>query len=325
MAVQERLRVSKAQGVDFLRTMMLIRRFEERCAEMYMRGRIGGFLHLYVGEEAVATGVMAALGPQDTIATHYREHGLALARGMDPKVVMAELFGRATGSSKGKGGSMHLFDARRGFLGGHAIVGAQMPFAAGLALAAKYRGEDGLALCVIGDGAVNQGEFHESINLAALWKLPVFFLLENNGFGMGTRVERACAQPEIFRLAERHNVKAKRADGMDVLEVHEAATEAVAYIRAGNGPYFLELLTYRFRGHSMADPMEYRKKQEVDPWLARDPITLFTALLLREETLTQAEVDSLWREVEQEVDAATEFAEKSPFPSPEALYEDVYA
>ena len=308
-----------------LRQMMLIRRFEERAAEAYARGRVGGFLHLYIGEEAIATGVMAALAPQDRIVTHYRDHGHALARGMDTNAAMAELYGKATGYSKGKGGSMHFFDAEAGFMGGHAIVGAQMPLAVGLALAAKQRGHDAVTLCILGDGAVNQGEFHESINLASLWKLPVLFLLENNGFGMGTRVERACAQPEIYLLAERHNMEARRAGGMDVDEVYEAAREAVSFVRSGKGPYFLELMTYRFRGHSMADPVEYRHRGEDEPWLALDPITALRDGLLAGEEFSQIDAERMTEEVEAEVDEAVRFAEESPFPSEDELHTDIYA
>jgi pyruvate dehydrogenase E1 component alpha subunit len=318
--------LSATDQKSMLRTMMLIRRFEERAAEWYTRGRIGGFLHLYIGEEAVGTGVVKALGPQDLIVTHYRDHGHALARGLDTNACMAELFGKATGVSKGKGGSMHFFDVSKGFMGGHAIVGAQMPLAVGFALAAKMRGEDRVVLCVIGDGAVNQGEFHESMNMASLWKLPVLFLLENNGFGMGTRVERASAQPEIYRLADRHNVQARRlAEGMDVLAVYDAAKEAVDYVRSGQGPYFLEVLTYRFRGHSMADPVQYRHKTEVDPWLKKDPIDLLKERLIKDGVITEREADAMAEDVERETAEAVEFAEKSPFPNPEALYEDVYA
>ncbi len=325
MAIREEADLSTQKRIDLLRQMMLIRRFEERAAEMYARGRIGGFLHLYIGEEAIAAGVMATLEPQDRIVTHYRDHGHALARGMDPNAAMAELYGKATGYSKGKGGSMHFFDLDAGFMGGHAIVGGQMPLAVGLALAAKYRDENRVTVCILGDGAVNQGEFHESINLASLWKLPVLFLLENNGFGMGTRVERACAQPEIYLLAERHNMEARRANGMDVGKVYEAARDAVSFVRSGQGPYFLELMTYRFRGHSMADPVEYRQQQEDEPWLALDPITVLRNDLLTGEAFSQLDVERITGEVEAEVDEAVRFAEESPFPSAEELHKDIYA
>jgi pyruvate dehydrogenase E1 component alpha subunit len=325
MALQRATSVTTDQMVQFLRQMLLIRRFEERCAEMYTRGRIGGFLHLYVGEEAVGVGVVNALAPQDAMITHYRDHGHALARGMKPKVLMAELFGRVTGSSKGKGGSMHLFDASLGLLGGHAIVGSQLPVACGVALAAQYRGEDGVTAVFFGDGAVNQGEFHEALNLAAVWNLPILFLLENNGYGMGTRVNRVTAQTEIYMLAERYRIPARRINGMDVVTVYEETKEVVNYIRSGHGPFFLEALCYRFRGHSMADPQEYRKKEEETLWEARDPIHVLQDRLVAEAVLTQAQVDALWQDVEREVEEAIQFAEQSPLPPPEELHQDVYA
>lgn len=306
--------------------MKLIRRFEERSAEHYGRGNIGGFLHLYIGEEAVAVGVISPLRDDDKIVTHYRDHGHALARGMDTAACMAELFGKATGVSRGKGGSMHFFDVSRGFMGGHAIVGGQLPLAVGLAFANRYRGEDSLVVCFLGDGAVNEGEFHESMNLASLWNLPVLFLLENNGFGMGTRVERASAQPIIHKLADRHNVRSQRVEnGQDVLTVREATLEAIDYIRGGNGPYFLEVMTYRFRGHSMADPIEYRHQNEVEPWLDLDPITLFSNHLLNNDLTTAGEIDAIDEDVENEVNEAIRFALESPFPTPDELHTDIYA
>ena len=309
-----------------LRTMKLIRRFEERSAEHYGRGNIGGFLHLYIGEEAVAVGAISPLRDDDKIVTHYRDHGHALARGMDTAACMAELFGKSTGVSGGKGGSMHFFDVEKGFMGGHAIVGGQLPLAVGLAFANRYRGEDSLVVCFLGDGAVNEGEFHESMNLASLWKLPVLFLLENNGFGMGTRVERASAQPIIHRLADRHNVRSHRVeDGQDVFAVREATLDAIEYIRDGNGPFFLEVMTYRFRGHSMADPIEYRQQQEVEPWLALDPIRLFSDRLLENDLTTTDEIDAIDEDVENEVNEAIQFALESPFPTPDELHKNVYA
>ncbi len=325
MAVRGEVGLTTSQRAELLRQMMLIRRFEERAGEMYMRGRVGGFLHLYIGEEAIAAGFMATLETQDKVVTHYRDHGHALARGIDTKAAMAELYGKSTGLSKGKGGSMNFFDTSLGFMGGHAIVGGQIPLAVGFALAAKYRGDDSITVCILGDGAVNQGEFHESINLASLWKLPIVFLLENNGFGMGTRVERACAQPEIYLLAERHNMRAKRSGGMDVMEVYDAAREAVSYVRSGEGPYFLELMTYRFRGHSMADPIEYRHRAEDEPWLAQDPISTLRDDLLKGEQFSQIDLDQMAEAIEVEVDEAMQFAEESPFPPEEELYTDIYA
>jgi pyruvate dehydrogenase E1 component alpha subunit len=240
--------------IEYYRQMMLIRRFEEAAAVQYQRRKIGGFLHLYIGEEAVAVGTIDNLQPQDTIVAHYREHGHALARGSDPNAVMAELFGKATGVSKGKGGSMHLFDAGRGFLGGYAIVAGHLPIAVGLAMAHKRRGDNGICTAFFGDGAVNEGEFHEALNLAAVWKTPVLFLCENNLYGMGTALERAAAVPEVYKRARAYNIPAERCNGMDIHEMHAAAKKAVEYVRSEGKPYLLEAMCYRFRGHSMADP-----------------------------------------------------------------------
>jgi pyruvate dehydrogenase E1 component alpha subunit len=311
------------QLMSFLRQMILIRVFEEKAAEWYMRGRIGGFLHLYIGEEAIAVGGMAALAPQDYIVTHYRDHGHALARGTDPKLVMAELFGKATGTSKGKGGSMHIFDPERGFLGGYAIVASMMPLAVGLGFASQYLKEDRVILCIFGDGAVNEGEFHESLNLAALWKLPVVFLCENNGYGMGTPVAQTIAGNKIYRLADGYDIPSRQINGMDVLEMYESMRQAVVHARAGEGPIFLEALTYRYRGHSMADPMDYRLRAEEEEWRKKDPIQTFSSFLLERKVITEQQVKDLQTEVEREIEEAVQFAEQSPDPKPAALYEDI--
>ena len=317
---------TKGQLQEYLRQMLLIRVFEERSAEQYMMGKIRGFLHLYIGEEAIAVGAISTLQPQDYIVTHYRDHGHALARGLDAKAVMAELFGKATGCSKGIGGSMHLFDASRNFMGGYAIVGGQLPIAVGLALAAKYQGTDQVVLCFFGDGAINQGEFHEAMNLAALWKLPMVFFLENNLYGMGSHIDRTFAGGrDVYRAAEHYAMPARQMDGMDVLEVNRITQEVVEWIRQGNGPYFLEALTYRFRGHSMADPGEYRQKVEEEAWEHRDPISSFRQLLLEEGLLSEEEVTTLEAEIEAQVEEAVRFADESPFPEPEALTANVYA
>ncbi|MBI4300199.1 MAG: pyruvate dehydrogenase (acetyl-transferring) E1 component subunit alpha [Chloroflexi bacterium] len=321
----ETLPLPKEQLMEFYTHMLLIRRFEEMAAQMYARGRIGGFLHLYIGEEAVAVGSIAALETQDYIVTHYREHGHALARSMDPNRIMAELFGKATGTSGGKGGSMHLFDASRSFLGGYAIVGGMMPIATGLGLASSYLGEDRITLCYFGDGAVNQGEFHEALNLAAIWNLPVLFFLENNGYGMGTRVDRVCAVDEIHTHANIYGIPSRKIDGMDVLTVYEATKEAVEQVRSGKGPFFLEALTYRFRGHSMADPVEYRQRAEEEQWKARDPIDAFRTKLEGWGVLTEQEREAVEGRVDDIVDEAVRFAEDSPTPPPEALAQHLYA
>jgi len=318
--------VSREVGLDLYRRMFLIRRFEEACAEQYMLGRIRGFLHLYIGEEACAVGSIPLLEERDYIVTHYRDHGHALARGLDPRRVMAEMFGKATGVSKGKGGSMHLFDASRNFMGGYAIVGGQLPIAVGLALASKYLGEDRVVLCFFGDGALNQGEFHESLNLASLWKLPVIFFLENNLYGMGSHIDRTYAGGrDVCRAADHYRMKALHTDGMDVLAVRQATREALEYVREGNGPIFLEAETYRFRGHSMADPAAYRDPEEVQRWLARDPIPAFRRYLLEHRLAEEGELQALEAEVEREVAEAVRFAEESPEPALEELWTDVYA
>jgi len=316
--------IKKEVALELYRTMVLIRRFEEKCAEMYGRAKIGGFLHLYIGEEAVATGTIPLLKPQDTIVSHYREHGHAIARGLETKRLMAELFGRTTGTSKGKGGSMHLFDAAKGFLGGYAIVGAMMPVATGLGLASNYLKKDSVSLCIFGDGAVNQGEFHESFNLASLWKLPVVFLLENNGFGMGTRVNRAHAGAEIFHLADAFRIPSEKVDGMDLLAMREAAGRAIDHVRSGKGPFFLEAMCYRFRGHSMADPVAYRNKDEEELWKRKDPITNFRRELEMSGAATAKVIADIEKSVDDEIAEAVAFAESSPNPPPEALYEDIY-
>ncbi len=315
---------SREQLITFYRQMQLIRRFEEAAAVAYQRRKIGGFLHLYIGEEAVAVGAIAALAPQDTIVASYREHGHALARGMDPKAAMAELYGKVTGCSRGKGGSMHLFDVSIGFLGGYAIVAGQMPIAVGLGLAAQMQGQDRVNMCFFGDGAVNEGEFHEALNLAGLWKTPVVFVCENNLYGMGTMLARVSAVPEIYRRAEAYNIPAERVDGMDVLAVYEAARKAVEHARSGHGPYFIEAMTYRFRGHSMADPELYRSKEEVAQWRQRDPITRLRAYMIEHGLATEEDLNAMDAVVERIIDEAVRFAEESPEPPPEDLWKDVY-
>lgn len=315
---------NREELVSFYRQMQLIRRFEEAAALAYQRRKIGGFLHLYIGEEAVAVGAIATLQPQDYIVSSYREHGHALARGMDPKAVMAELYGKVTGCSRGKGGSMHLFDASKGFLGGYAIVAGQMPIAVGLGLATVQMGGDRLCMCFFGDGAVNEGEFHEALNLASLWKTPVVFICENNLYGMGTALARASAVTEIYRRADAYDIPSERCDGMDVLAVYAATRKAVEYVRAGNGPYFLEAMTYRFRAHSMADPELYRTKEEVAAWRKKDPIPRLRAEMIAQGIASEADLNALDAVIEREVDEAVRFAEESPEPPPADLWTDIY-
>ncbi len=317
-------RASGPDRIGLLHTMMNIRRFEEKAAEMYARGRIKGFLHLYIGQEAVATGAIAALRPDDYIVSHYREHGHALARGLDPRRVMAELFGKETGVTGGRGGSMHLFDVSKSFLGGYAIVAGHMPLACGLGLAEQYKGTDRIAINFIGDGAVNEGEFHESLNLAAIWKLPLVFIVENNLYGMGTAISRVSAQPEIFRLAEAYGIRSEQVDGMDVLAVYDAVERLARGVRSGDGPVFVEALCYRFRGHSMADAEFYRSKDEVERWRAYDPILQLKTHLLNEGMIDDARIAELQADVEAMVNDAVQFAEESPPPPVESLMRHVY-
>ena len=316
--------MKKEEYLDLYRQMVLIRRTEERAAELYQQGKIGGFLHLYIGQEAVSTGLVAARQPQDRMITAYRDHGLALNVGLTANEVMAELLGKATGMSKGKGGSMHMASVEKNFWGGHAIVGAHLPIAAGLALGDQYQGSDGVTVCMFGDGATNIGYFHEALNLSKVWNLPVLWVCENNQYGMGTAVDRASAVNEIRQKAEGYNIPNERIEGMNVLEVKKAAEKALKHIREGNGPYFLEIITYRFRGHSMGDPERYRESEEVDRWQKEDPIGILHRWLVENEKATDEELGQIVVEVEQEVEEAVEFAENSPEPAPEELFTDIY-
>lgn len=311
----------------WLRQMVLIRRFEEKAGEAYSLGKIGGFCHLYIGQEAVAVGTIAALGPDDYVISAYREHGQALARGVPSRSVMAELYGKATGCSRGKGGSMHLFDASVHFMGGHGIVGGQIPLAAGFAFAAKYRGTDQVALCYFGEAAANIGSFHEALNMAGLWKLPVIFVLENNGYGMGTAVTRASAVTELYERAAAYNMKGVAVDGQDVVAVCDAAAEAVARARRDSAPTLMEVRTYRYVGHSMSDAAHgtYRTKDEVEEYRKRDPITVLADRMREHSLLDDDAMQAIEDDVAKEVDDALAFAEESPDPAPEALWEDVYA
>ena len=306
--------------------MVLIRRFEEKAAEAYALGKIGGFLHLYIGEEAVAVGATSAMRPDDYAVAAYREHGHCLAKGAAPRRMMAELFGRVDGLSKGKGGSMHLFDKGVNFLGGHAIVGSHLPLAAGVGFAIKYRGGDQLIACYFGDGAVPEGEFHESMNLAALWKLPVVFICENNRYAMGTSLERALAETEIWKFGRAYNMPCEAVDGMDVLAVREVVARAVARARADGTPSLIEARTYRFRGHSMRDPAGavYRTKDEVEREKLRDPIVLFRERALQAGWLVKDDVQKIEKDVNDLVDEAVAFAEASPEPPLSELLTDIF-
>ncbi len=305
---------------QFLYEMLLIRRFENKCAEMYTHGKIRGFLHLYNGEEACAVGAINALREDDKIVTHYRDHGHAIARGVEPDRIMAELFARVDGTNGGRGGSMHLFDAPRGFLGGYAIVAGHMPVATGLGLAANLRDEDWATLCIFGDGGVGEGEFHEALNLAAIWKLPVIWFCENNGYGMGVPFDDSLAN-DVFKIAAAYQMPSVRIDGMDVLEVYSSTQLALAHCREGNGPYFIEALTYRYRGHSMADPELYRTKEEVEIYRQRDPIQQLRRSMTAAGLLDDAGYEDLVARVDAEVDEAVAFADASPEPGLHTLYD----
>jgi len=309
---------------EWLATMTLIRRFEERAGEMYARAKVGGFLHLSIGEEATIVGSVRALRESDYVISTYRSHGHALVRGTPPANVMAELFGRIDGCSGGRGGSMHMFDLSRRFMGGYGIVGGNLPIAAGIALASDQLETDEVTLCTFGDGASNQGTFGETLNLAALWRLPVLFMVTNNQFGMGTALGRHSAVTDLQRKGESLGVPGMRCDGMDVVDTHRVLAEAAARVREQRRPVLVEAVTYRFRGHSMADPEQYRSKEEVARWRERDPISTFSARLLEEGILDEDALAGIDAQALAQVDAAVEFAEASPYPRPESLYDDVY-
>ena len=311
--------------VDIYHQMLLVRRFEEKSAEAYSAGKIGGFCHLYIGQEAVAIGAISAIRKDDYVLTSYREHAHAIAKGMSPESVMAELFGKATGCSKGKGGSMHMFDKEVNFLGGHAIVAGQIPLATGVAFASKYKGTDQVTLCFFGEAAVNQGAFHESLNMAQLWKLPCIYICENNQYGMGTSLERAMSSHDISQKACAYDIAAEFVDGMDVLAVREATLRAVERARKNYLPTLLEVRTYRFMGHSMSDPGNYRTRAEIERHQERDPIKLFSASLKEENILSDSEFQKIDEQVKEQVEHAVQFAEQSPLPDPKELYTDVYA
>jgi len=305
--------------------MVLIRRVEERGAELYQAGKIGGFMHLYIGQEAVSTGLIAAREPRDRVITAYRDHGVAINCGISANEVMAELLGKVTGTSKGKGGSMHMASVEKNMWGGHAIVGGHLPIASGLALGDQYAGNDNVTICMFGDGATNIGYFHEALNVSVAWNLRVLWVCENNQYGMGTAVKRASAVDEIRQKAEGYGMKNARVDGMDVLAVYQAAKDAIDYVRRESKPFLLEAVTYRFRGHSMGDPERYRSQEEVKKWQDNDPIGIFRAALLKQGDVTAAELDELERRAEEETQKAVEFAEASPEPGMEELFADVYA
>ncbi len=320
---EARVRLTSTHTLELLGQMLLIRRFEEKCAELYGAQKIRGFLHLYIGEEANAVGVMQALGPNDAIVATYREHGHALARGLPAGEVMAEMYGKAAGSSRGRGGSMHIFDAERRFYGGNAIVGGGLPLAVGLGLADRMQSRPQVTCCFFGEGAAAEGEFHESLNLAALWKLPVLFVCENNGYAMGTALDRSEAETSILKHAQSYRIEGEVVDGMDIVAVEGAARRAVAAIRAEGRPRFLESKTYRFRAHSMFDPDLYRSKEEVEAWKQKGPVLRFSSWALEAGLVHQTDIEALEKRIATTIEEAVRFAEEAPWEPVEDLERDV--
>lgn len=316
--------MNKETQLEMYYEMVLIRHVEEKAMELYQQGKVGGFLHLYIGQEAVSTGLVTAREPRDRVITAYRDHGVAINCGIPANQVMAELMGKVTGVSKGRGGSMHMASPEHNMWGGHAIVGSHLPIAAGMALGDQYAGNDNVTICMFGDGATNIGFFHEALNLSKVWKLPVLWVCENNKYGMGTSVERASAVSEIRQKAEGYNIPNERIEGMDVMNVYEASKKAIERVRSGEGPYFLEIVTYRYMGHSMGDPERYREKKEVEKWKEDDPIGIFRKKLISQKTATAKTLDDIETRAMQDAESAVQFAENSPEPAPEALFENVY-
>lgn len=321
---QKELLVDQGTLLEWYRQMVLIRRFEQRSAELYQLGKIGGFLHLYIGQEAVAVGSIAARQEGDHVITAYRDHGHSLAVGTDAKLVMAELLGKETGVSKGRGGSMHLANVERQYWGGYAIVGGHLPLGVGIALAEQYKGTANAVLCYFGDGASNIGYFHESMNLAGVWDLPIVFILENNQYGMGTSTVRSSAAASMLDRAPAYGMVGKVVDGMNVLDVYAATRDALSAIRAGEGPQFLEVITYRFEGHSMGDPLRYRSKDEVAKWREEDPIGVLVRHMTGEYQIAQNQLDKIDESVEEEIAEAVQFAEESPKPALDTLFDNIY-
>jgi pyruvate dehydrogenase E1 component alpha subunit len=319
-----KVKYSKETYMYWYESMYLQRKFEEKAGQLYGQQKIRGFCHLYIGQEACSSGAVSALTKDDKWITAYRDHGHPLALGTDPNRIMAELFGKVTGTTKGKGGSMHIFDKEVNFIGGHGIVGAQIPLGAGIAFAEKYKGTKNLCMCYFGDGAVRQGALHEAFNMAMTWKLPVIFVVENNGYAMGTSVERTSNVRELYTIGEAYDMPAEPVDAMDVEMVHEAVKRAADRARAGEGPTFLEFKTYRYRGHSMSDPQKYRTKEEVEQWKMRDPLEMVRHRILTNGIATEADLDVIDAKVKEIVEASVKFAEESPYPEPEAAFQDVY-
>jgi len=314
----------KERYMYWYESMQLQRKFEEKAGQLYGQQKIRGFCHLYIGQEACSSGGVTALTKDDKWITAYRDHGIPLALGTDPKAIMAELYGKATGTTKGKGGSMHIFDRERNFVGGHGIVGAQIPMGAGIAFAEKYNKTQNLCICLFGDGAVRQGALHETFNMAMTWKLPVIFVVENNGYAMGTSVSRTSNVTDLYTIGEAYDMPSEPVDGMDVEAVHEAVSRAAERARKGDGPTFLEFKTYRYRGHSMSDPQKYRTKEEVEAYKKRDPIEMVKDKMLKEGIATEDELTAIDARIKQQVEESVKFAEESPWPDPSEVFTDIY-
>lgn len=320
-----KLQHSKERYMFWYENMLLQRRFEEKAGQLYGQQKIRGFCHLYIGQEACSSGTATALTPDDKYITAYRDHGIPLALGTPPNAIMAELFGKETGTTKGKGGSMHIFDKERNFMGGHGIVGAQIPLGAGIAFAEKYNETGNVCICFFGDGAVRQGAFHEALNMAMTWKLPVIFVVENNGYAMGTSVGRSSNVTELYKLGEAYDMPSEPVDGMNVEAIHESVSRAAERARKGEGPTYLEFRTYRFRGHSMSDPQKYRTKEEVEEYKLRDPIENVKQVILKHKFATEEELDAIDKQIKATVAESVKFAEESEFPDAKEAYTDVYA
>jgi pyruvate dehydrogenase E1 component alpha subunit len=319
-----KIKFNKETYLNWFDQMVLIRKFEEKAAQLYGQQKIKGFCHLYIGQEAIVAGTMSAIEKEDKLITAYRDHGHALACGLSADSVMAELFGKVTGCTKGKGGSMHMFSKEHNFFGGHGIVGGQIPLGAGMAFAEKYNGTKNISLCYMGDGAVRQGSLHETFNMAMLWKLPVIFIVENNNYAMGTSVERTTNMMDIYKMGCAYEMPSFQVDGMSCEAVHEAIAEAAERARKGDGPTFLELKTYRYKGHSMSDPAKYRTKEELNEYREKDPIEQVRTTIIKKKWMTEEELEAKEDEIMETVLKSVEFAENSPYPDPSELYEDVY-
>ncbi len=322
--VMSKNKFSKETYLKWYEDMLLMRRFEEKAGQLYGQQKIKGFCHLYIGQEALVAGAMSVLKPEDNMITAYRDHAHAIGKGVSARAVMAELFAKATGCSKGKGGSMHMFDASKKFFGGHGIVGGQIPLGAGIAFAEKYNGTKNVTLCYMGDGAVRQGAFHEALNMAMTWTIPVVFIIENNNYAMGTSVERTSNVTDLYKLGLAYDIPSEPVDGMSVEDVHVAIEKAVDHAREGKGPYLLEMNTYRYKGHSMSDPAKYRTKEEVEQYKAKDPVEMVLKTIMNNQMASQSDIDAIIKRVTDVVEDSVKFAEESPYPDPSELYKDVY-